>query len=297
MAFFGRFETGYDKFLWKQVADAGHYGIFFLATAYLCLEGHVARWKTEKVVLFAGALGIGLATAVELIQPYFDRSASGVDLINGIMAVLTVIWGYTRFARHPRLSAFAAPLGVAVLLQLFALLPAWQATAAIRWRLERFPVIAEFDSLEEHYLWEPMRSDRNKTPAAVALTTELGSTAQTALKVVTVPGTWSGVRYAAGGLSWSGHRTLRIRLYNPSDEILPLAFRVDDELPRDEYEDRFTKSLDVAPGLNDFVLPLAEIERAPNGRTLNLGNVVFVYFFVNKSSPSRTFYIDHLGLE
>nr|WP_225314873.1 succinyl-CoA synthetase subunit beta [Marinobacter confluentis] len=103
-------------------------------------------------------------------------------------------------------------------------------------------------------------------------------------------------RYSGASLDnlpsdWRGYQALEILLWNPQDYSIPLTLRINDmthEQNSNVYQDRFNRTLDIAPGINRIEQSLAEVAVAPSGRKMEMNDVRRLMFFTsNLNQPAR----------
>lgn len=96
--------------------------------------------------------------------------------------------------------------------------------------------------------------------------------------------------------NWQGFKRLFISVYSPDDEKLDLVCRVHDSEHTNQYADRFNRRFVLEKGWNDLIIPLADIQRAPVTRLLNMDKIESLGLFVVKQKKERIIYIDNVYL-
>jgi hypothetical protein len=96
---------------------------------------------------------------------------------------------------------------------------------------------------------------------------------------------------------WTGYDRLVFEAFSDSLQPREVELRIDDYRHDNSYTDRFNRTLVVQPGANRFAIPLAEIEHAPRGRTLDLRRVRSLTLFLAEPSRTCTLYLDAFRLE
>jgi len=270
--------------------DLGHVGLFALA-ALLALRGGLERWPLPKqaAALLSGTLALGIAT--EWLQRGSSRSASlgdlGRDLLGAVLALAfasPAVGALPRWRRNLVRAAVLAALAWQVAPVLCAAADEFAA-----WR--DFPLLAGFE--------EPFEVERWSGSAAFGRTTAPQRDGERALRVEFGTGTYSGVTLAHFPGNWSGYQALTFQVFNPEPESLELHCKVHDREHRRRgrsFADRFNRKLTVAPGWNDFRLPLEEIRAAPRDRAMDLSQVVVLQFFTVRLPRPRTLYLDAVRL-
>ena len=64
------------------------------------------------------------------------------------------------------------------------------------------------------------------------------------------------------------------------------ASAVHDKFHNQDYVDRYNKTLHLEQGINEFDIPLSQIEQGPLGRELDLTNVAGIVLFVSERKNS-----------
>ncbi|MBV6417060.1 MAG: hypothetical protein CMLOHMNK_01693 [Steroidobacteraceae bacterium] len=263
--------------------DAAHVLVFAVIGALLCM---LAEPRRAGFLALLGLVAL-FAVGTELAQPYFAGAgsfevASPGDVARDLLGA--VIGGLAWVAVHRRRRRFF----VAAL----ALLVAGLAPLAfVGWACaQRF--------LHPAIIWE---ADR--------VTWRVFLDRVTAGTLIRLPGspyarfTASGDSYAGMAIDepppdWRGYETFVVQLANPGRVPIALNVRIDD-LPRDtEYEDRFNRERTLAPGaVLQWRIPLADIERGPQDRALDLSHITRVVIFLSPGSRGASFDIGSVRLE
>jgi len=81
------------------------------------------------------------------------------------------------------------------------------------------------------------------------------------------------------------------------NERLPLVVKIDDEESKDDdYEDRYHKTLDLAPGPHKVFIALDEVRKGPKNRELDMSRISALAWFLDGSKRTRTIYLDNVRL-
>lgn len=273
--------------LWEALGNAVHVPLMAAFSLLLWLRWGSAP-RSYGWIALAGAV---TAAAMELLQPWFGRTASVVDFFFGLLGVsaaLCGIWAWREGGRRARVLHAAFTL-----LLLYPMgRPVWLETRAALWRRNHFPVLGEFESAIEMRLWRD-RSPGRKWPTTLSLSGEHVSGGRRSLAVHAGGGAWPGVIYLAGGTDWSAYHELKWDMYNPG-EPFRFTVRVDDEIdPR--FASSFHRSFTADTGWNHFSLPLLTVRRGPRSRELDLTRVRHLYVYAD-GERSRLFFLDDVRL-
>lgn len=271
-------------FLPDSLFSLGHVAFFALLALACALSLQRTRMPlaAQAGIVLGGAFLLG--GAIELLQPYFGRTALWRDVWQNMVGAATGL-----LLAHPRTllrSAWAAPVAVALLIELrLPALHLWDDRVA----RQQFPVLSDFESRFEHLRWSEGR-----------VTREIARSGSRALRVDLEPGrSWPGTALRRGLGAWSGYQALEFSVHNPGSEPLRLTVSVRDREHARRgaaYRDRFNRRFDLDPGWHDLRIPIAEIAAAPAERTLDVDAIEMVLFFTGAVDATRTFHLDAVRL-
>jgi hypothetical protein len=138
---------------------------------------------------------------------------------------------------------------------------------------------------------------RPVVPAPLPSQLAPGDSGRLALRVTLDEGRWPGVTLDEPVADWRGWRAIVVEVANPSDEPLGLTLRVNDRAHDNRFEDRYNQHLALQPrARHRFEFPLEAIERAPEGRTMDLAQVQKLLVFHVGPAPGRSFYLERIAL-
>ena len=258
---------------WRALVNLGHVPLFgFLALSLLSVVRRSRpQWSSASHSLgaFIGAVGIGLAAeALQALTP--NREASLQDIARNVAGALAfLVAGAVRDNRHEwargrlGLAIGAAALLVAVAAGEFARAVAVDVALA-----RAMPTLARLDGS----WWE-----RDVvTPTAATLTpADPGHLARLVLE----PGTYPGLTLDELYPDWRGFRLLELTIVSDREAPLAMSIRVNDAAHDNRHADRFNRSLVIARGVNHVRIPLDEIRRAPDTRTMDMARIRTVILF------------------
>jgi hypothetical protein len=245
------------------------------------------------------ALAIGIASvlgiATEVAQAFTNRDASWVDVRSDILGACAFAGMFAAFDRRVERRALAIAgcvLGVAAMIwhSLPLAVTAWDYAR----REREFPVLLAGESVARNGFLEGMGANvaQRVLPAPFARTPD-----EQALHLQFVSGQWLGVAIIEPSPDWSGYRMLSLDLANPGDAPLPVTLRVHDRAHDQRYADRFNRAFVLEPRQRTtLTIPLAEIERAPGERSLDLENVAGFVLFTTQEHAGRDLYVSRIWL-
>ena len=288
------------RLYWQRVVqDAGH-GVIFAGIAAILLlmrspgtEGRHTRG--DYVFSFGVAVLLGIAT--ELLQHFLPhRQVSALDVLHdaaGAVLGLAIVALATR--RETRL-ATAGPI-VTVLLGALVVL-AWAPLHCARAYAERaaaYPTLAPMGPLAD----DAFAGARNATLTHHPLPIQWRHGGEPeALRLVFKPGARPALELVEAVSDWRGRDVLAIDLTNAGSAPARMILRVLDEHHDWTHEDRLNLPLDVPARTRMTVrVAMAEIERAPARRRMDLAKVANVMLFATRPMQGESFYVSRIWLE
>jgi VanZ family protein len=271
----------------RTIENAGHLPVFALVTfGLLVVLRQDFKLERGRLYALAGLLGAGLGFLSEAIQRPLARDASWDDVFTDAVGAVSALALYALFDRRSGLGRgtklFA--LVVALACAIYYLTPLVRMTAAYVHRNSQFPVLADY------------RSDLE-----IAWTVSYGvdrSIEGDALEVHFVRGRFPGVALYEPVADWSAWQTLVIDVENPDADGLGITVRVNDRGHRERYRDRFNRHFDLAAGERRTLrIALADIERAPRGRLMNMRHISDIRLFRDDRKRAGRLRIYSLRLE
>lgn len=292
--FLGAFliDFGESSELVGLLGDALHVPIFAVVSAGLFAVARTKGASREGALLISTLASVGAAIAIEIIQPYFGRSESLVDLENGVVGSLLGAFAAGLWPRRSRsiVFGFALLFGSALVA---ALVPAWNEWKVVRFQQALLPILGDFESSAERKLWSPINEDFTER---LAFSTEEHRHGRASLEVRSVPNHASGVELRLNALDLSGYESFAFSVFNPGT-LSDLQLRIDDFEDCTELDSRFNRSFTLAPGWNEIRVPLTEIAATRSGRRLNLSALRRALFFVEKSPEKQRWLLDEIRVE
>lgn len=237
-------------------------------------------------------IAVGTGGLVELIQPVVGRGAEIGDLINDALGAIGALALFAFVVSRERRALLISVLAFAPVLW-----PVADASVAYALRAGAFPTLLGGDSWPDRYfiqtrgvkVWHtvlPLPWHRSEDPPS--------------LLVETVGTRWPGVTHSEPHSDWRGYTSLLIDITNPDSRPLALTLRVHDLAHDNQASDRFNRNLLLAASQRQtVVIPLVEIERAPDGRLIDLSRIAGVILF-GDGDPAlvgRQYYVTRIWLE
>ncbi len=287
------FGSSADPVAIQKTMDAGHAFAFILLSSliYLAVEHH----GKKRAVTVAAIVSILLMVGIELIQPYVGRTASLADVEVGLLGMVIALSGMVVWRSSQRWLLRGAHLLLLVVSLVWIVQPALTEWRALWLRDQQFPLLGVFEDELESRLWLASGALHGKQ-TEISFSQQYVGSGTHSLKVETIKGTWSGVRYAAGAQDWRGYRALSMTIYNPG-AAFKLNIRIDDGVTAvPAYSERYNGRVAVNSGVNTVLLSLDDIAAGPKSRSLELSSIRKMVLFVGKQQQARLFYLDDIRL-
>lgn len=263
--------------------DWGHVVVFFLASAMVL---HQFRYWIDRHHLrltSLAALCLGIGAGIELIQPWFGRDRSLIDLTYDAVGISAAVLLY--LANHRRTWTLR---GIAItLLTLSVAIPATYGTMALA-RTFSVPYLAGFEYFWEQEIWRP-----NEHSSARIEPNPAGGHW---LRVDMGIGPYPGVSLPEIHRDWRDYNTLALRVFSPQTQSLTLTLRIHDAQHNNDYDDRLNQRLSIQPGINDLVINLNDVASAPKNRRMDLSQIQSLMLFVVSPKQPLTVYVDEIRL-
>jgi hypothetical protein len=280
---------------WSAFFDAGHSALFGVIALvihhWLVVRGHDRGPGGAWLVAFAIAVILGAATEVlQSLQARGDPSAT--DLLRdtaGAAAFLLLAWAFTP-ARRRRAVAIVAAL--ALLLAAGWTLIVTSARYVARDR--EYPTLFAFDGSWWERDFVELKMNR-LTPGA--LPPAAGSGGAGLARLDLQPGLYSGITLDEPYPDWRGRDYLTLTVVSDLDAPLPMVIRVHDAAHDHRFRDRFSRRLEVVPGVNRVRIPIEEIQAAPDGRRMDLRRIRGVLLFTYDLKQPAHVFLGPLRLE
>jgi VanZ family protein len=272
--------------------DLGHLLLFFIG-GILFLTDFRKFFKDNffyhLIIFFIFSLVVGVLT--ELIQVRFHRNPDTGDLIRDIIGGFTAVVFFSP-RRWDIPKRWLKMLKVSVIIML--LLEAYPVSRALldEWVVrEQFPLLSDFET--------PFELDRWHHEQPLQIDTKIARHGARSMRVHLTRSKYSTVsmRYFPG--DWSGYRSVQFSINNAGNDTLTLVFRVNDHRHYalgQHYNNRYNRRLQLAPGWNDFSIPIVDIMNAPTSRKMDITSIDLICFFSMELPAPRVINIDYLHL-
>lgn len=216
------------------------------------------------VVVFGGGL--------ELAQHFVPGMPSwrdfAIDVMGGVAGLLLFAPPArdTSRGRRATLRALGVVVGVA------AIAPSASAISTVLIRDKRFPELVRFEPRQQSFIHirGGARLSRPDTP------NQAHSYQKDAVQLTLPAGGYAGLGLSPPRGDWAPYKELLVPLYSLSDQPVKLSFRVHDFGYQGNALDRFSTELTLTPGVNEVRIAIADIQSAPQGRSMPLDEISYL---------------------
>ncbi len=276
---------------WREVFNSGHVILFVFISyiLYFWLSATFRFTSTAVTYLVVLLMCLLLGIAIEALQGLLQREASVDDLYRNFFGIIAGL-GLVSLTRQKSLFNKILML----LFSLAFLLAGSSSFFQISWHtIQRdnvFPVILDFNAGWSGSFVRFNRAEMELSPGKAGDKSRL-------FRIRFDTGRFPGVSIIEPAPDWSAYRYLRFKVASGSENDTDLILRIHDKSHDQNYQDRFNKKLIIHPGLNDIVIPLAQIEKGPVNRDLDLTNITGLILFLSKVEKSQLLEISNIYLD
>ena len=276
---------------WTEVFNSGHVLLFLLISLvlYFWLSATFCFSSAAIIYLVVLVTGLLLGVAIEALQGLLQREASVDDLYRDFFGIVSGL-GLVSLTRQKMLRN-------KILMGMFSLGFLFLGSGSlfqISWhyiqRAQAFPVILDFNAAWTNSF---VRFDKTE----MKLSSDKAGGNNHLFRIRFVAARFPGVSIIEPVPDWSTYRKLRFKVASGHNENLNLFLRIHDVYHDQHYQDRFNQKLIIHPGLNEIVISLAQIEKGPLNRDLDLTNIAGLILFMSKVEESQLLEISNIYLD
>jgi hypothetical protein len=292
-----------NTFLSREINNAMHFPFFGILslTVFGLLSLYLNRMGRLQIYFSAFNITIVIGALHELSQVFGPRDADVADLIKDAAGAVTFLGFFMIYDKKmtpfwqkygPALKSILFVTAVLLIISILAPIAIW-AEAYIH-RDNNFPVICDFESF-----WETRFL---KTEDAVLEIEKIsfvdnGADENKAGKLTFFPVEYPGLLIEEPYPDWTGYKSFDFSVYSDLEGTVPITVRIEDSWHDEEYSDRFNRTFDVAPGLNEISIPLNEVQRAPSTRNMDMKKIRAILLFAHNPDKEFALYFDDFHLE
>ena len=252
--------------LWTHtLLEWGHTAVFGLIALALFawMPNSWPDWKRAGVALLAS---LALAVLSEAAQYPIQRDASWEDIISDASGAVSFLLLALAVCLRRSMALPSFLLGLAILV--WTAVPLINVSAAYVHRNVNFPVIFAGDIEAEKTFVREKR--------AVSRTAWDAGRGRPFTRLHLVDGPWPGVEIHDLYPDWSAYSSLLVDIEVENAAPFDLTVRVHDEAHRrgdQPAEDRFKRTFTLESGRTQLIIPLEDIEAAPETRPMNMTKI------------------------
>ena len=116
------------------------------------------------------------------------------------------------------------------------------------------------------------------------------------LRLELYPSDYPGLAPMLDDNDWRGYKNLCFDIYNSEEEVLSVTVRIDDRKDYPDYGDRYNKSFEIQPGMNQIRIPFDSFITSRTGRALDLKKIYRLLIFIVRPEKRVVLYVDYLRL-
>ncbi len=271
--------------------DLGHILYFALLAYLLSRWTFVCRMSLQGQWFSILAVTLVAGTMIEIMQYGTTRTPDTGDILRDLTGSLLVLVFGPAGLRLQSVWRRYFLRGMVIVLALFQLWPLTKSLIDEAIARRQFPLLSGFET--------PFEIERWKGDDRLSIESKLPASKSKLLRISLTTAEYSGasLRYFDG--DWASARTLQISLYNPDLDPLPITCRIHDRQHAEgnqEFEDRFNRSYVLMPGWNQIEIDLAEVEKSPAKRKMDMRHIQGVMLFAVSLPVPRVLYLDEMRL-
>jgi VanZ family protein len=271
--------------------NLGHILFFGLLAYQLFSRGKWLAGRFSAQALATLGICLVLGALVELLQYNFHRTPDVGDVLKDVIGGLVGIFfllSSRRTLRKRILTAFQIITIGLVGLQVYPVLAALADEFLAR---EQFPVLSSFET--------PWEITRWRGSAGFAIDRSVHMDGKCSLRVQLGTGRYSGITLIYFPGNWQGAKGVRLNVYNPTDQMLPLTFWVQDQAHdkgRFRYTDRYSHPYSFPKGWTTIFVDVQHLCSDLNGRPMDTGHMEALGLFAKALPKPRVIYVDDVRL-
>lgn len=281
----------------RQLREALH-AVGFAALAGVLLLGIRAggNGKRSSIVAVLGCFLVAvIAEGIQVFGPrdadLDDLASDGLGILTGVLVMRLWLGDFRRGRTLAPLRNFAL-VGAAVL-SAAVLAPLVDTIYAMSAQRAALPVLAAFDSRWEKRLYAGSLSHGMKLiPTPQLADADAGRSALLNLGQRDIPG----LELFPFG-DWRSYESLVFDVKSAIDRDVSVGVRVHDVGHNNEWDDRFGYRFVATTEKARIVIPIAEIEKTPSGRRLNMAMIEAIIFFSSDPTGDERIYVDNIRLD
>ena len=270
----------------RELLDAGHICVFFVI-GWMSYPLVQAKSVNKTIILLT--LTLIASVVIELVQESVGRAFQYEDIVrNFIGMVLSLVLRSLLVAESLLEKVFKSGWLIAFTILCYVeIAPLLRLLAGQVFFVVQAPVLASFDYAFEQQNWYPMGSKLVTKAGALWVTSNAENR-------------YSGTVFKDFPKDWREYTSLNITLENPETDTFEISVKITDlshDMNYRSYEQRFNHQIELKPGLQPIVLPMASIGNGPVDRKLDMTHISRLEIFFTASGDERSFAIHHIEFQ
>lgn len=248
--------------------------------------------------LLAFVLTVLCGAGTEVAQAFVHRDPALLDVLRDALGAATALAGFATLVPGGEARGRGAWRAIGALLALVGLAvmatPISISLAAYARRDLSFPTLLEGCSpLDGYFVSGGGGAQLRVVPSEGASRSPCGN----AVRVQFATAPYAGIHLEEPYPDWRTARTLLLDLRNPGELDLPLAVRVNDRAHNFKFQDRFNREFILhAHEQVEIAIEIAEIEKAPAGRKMDLSQIADLALFRDRDGMAGSFDVERIAL-
>jgi VanZ family protein len=257
------------------------------ALLFLSLRWIFRGCRSTRVDLAVTAAALALGCLIEILQPFFGRNASWLDMSLDVVGICTgyVLWRVANGTLARPWLLLCTFVAAIVFIQPAQLYAQWQ-------REQAFPNLLDFDQ-DSLTAFVEVQGAAELSVVGAPITWHDNPTRVGLLKVTTGP--WPGIYLRPSIADWRDYEAISFQVYSPYLHSMTVSLRIDDS-HYDGGGDNFDQKYAIVPGVNNLHISLSEVRKAPRERALDMGNIALLFLYVPQPEDPIILYLDNFRL-
>jgi len=276
--------------LLNELWNIGHVAAFFIWTLLISRISWCNKLAVNVLIASMLLLTIIVGSAIEGLQLLRGSNFSLTDVLNDLtgawMALTVIYYCRTESSKLQLIAMFSS----ALLLVLISFRNLAMTIYDEIQMYQNFPILVDFKSPDQQQrIWAK----------AMTIVSAPDNASLNVLKLDFDTAEYSGFALRYFVSNWRDYQYLALKIYRHQSPSVDINCRINDrqhDLHGYSYQDRFHRQYRLNKGWNFINIALAEVEKAPVNRLMDLSDVSNVGCFVVKQPIKQTIYLHTISL-
>ncbi len=284
--------NGESSRLSKAIWDTGHLFLFAMLTWVIMdsqtynRQGRLSRFT----ILISLVLVVG--GGIEILQLAVGRYFELMDVVfDGCGVVLA--WSLYSLSQYKQKKTYVLSHMLLIVMSLVIVFyPVWFVLRDEQSMREAFPVLADFEHVNELRRWE-------LNNAQIALQQTHVRHGISGLAINLTEGRYPGISLKELIGDWRAYRYLKLNILNPQADEQRMELKIYDKQHLKNghpYADRFNRVIKLRPGWNLISIDLNDIRLAPKRREMDISDMSTISLFLHNVKKPKQMYMDYIYL-